>query len=177
MSAGAVADALQHGLDHLAAFLRDATLSKSEAQLLRDALALLAYPDPTAAPMAYLLQDAHRAHVADVVNAAVLQHSLALLVQKEQAGQELDIEPGGALGRALLPGALPCPRLRLKSGGSYPSKLHRDPLHIVLRCLSAPCLVFLWSLCARTPLQLETWPVALQNSALAVSGPLLQHSG
>lgn len=48
--------------------------SSQHQQLLRETLALLAYPDPAESPMSYLVSDEHRRKAARVVNAAILFH-------------------------------------------------------------------------------------------------------
>lgn len=100
--AGRVAEALKFGEEHVAAFLRDETLPAREATQLRNTLALLAYPTPSEAPMAYLLQARHRELVADTVNVAVLQHSVRLQASAfAQAGKAVPADVVGVLAPVL----------------------------------------------------------------------------
>jgi hypothetical protein len=55
----------------------DADVLAKLLPLLRAVMGLLAYADPAASPLAYLLHPAARDAVADVVNAAVVEHALA----------------------------------------------------------------------------------------------------
>eukprot|EP00892_Ulva_mutabilis_P010767 jgi/Ulvmu1/8062/UM004_0299.1 len=99
--AGDVRGALQFGRDRLRHFQHGQSLEPHEAQLLRDTLALLAYTDPSQAPMKYLISDEHRRKVARVINAAILfhlkeQHRDTSVQEGDAAATEGD-EVGGEL--------------------------------------------------------------------------------
>jgi len=90
--AGHVKEALQFGRDRLRHFQHGQTLEPHEVLLLKDTLALLAYTDPSQAPMKYLVSDEHRRKVARIINAAILFH----LKEQEDAPSGNGMSPSQA---------------------------------------------------------------------------------
>jgi hypothetical protein len=76
IGAGKVVEVLTLGRSALARYQQDDALPAAHRRLLRDTFALLAYPDPKTAPMAYLTTGEHRDKVARVVNSVMLRHSM-----------------------------------------------------------------------------------------------------
>jgi hypothetical protein len=69
---GEVMAALQHARSHLGPYHKDSGATLLQRRLLRDTLALLAYPEPEHSPMAHLLKEGQRNATVDAVNSAML---------------------------------------------------------------------------------------------------------
>lgn len=94
--AGRTADALAYGREHLRRFQQAAVaLGETQRALLQDTLALLAYADPAASPVAHLTTDAQRMRTADAVSAAILRHCRLQAAPVDTDAEMAGSAPGG----------------------------------------------------------------------------------